>query len=96
MSDLVILKSDEFADIIVSRLRKILIDELKPQTVQQNSSPTYLTRAQVAQKLSITLFTVNEWTKKGKLSGYRIGRRVLYKENEVDKALTPIKTSALK
>jgi excisionase family DNA binding protein len=55
-------------------------------------SKEYLTRSQVAKKLNVTLFTINEWTKKGKITGYRVGRRVLYKEHELDKALIPMKT----
>lgn len=50
----------------------------------------YLTRIQVAKKLHISLPTLNEYTKTGKLKGYRISGRVLYKKDEIDKALTSI------
>lgn len=42
-----------------------------------------LTRQQAAQLLGITLPTLREYTRKGHLSGYRIGTRVRYKRNEV-------------
>ena len=48
----------------------------------------YLTRKEVAKKLHISLPTLNEYTKKGRLKGYRINGRVLYREDEVDAALT--------
>jgi excisionase family DNA binding protein len=63
----------------------------------ENFSPSkeeiiYLTRKQVAKKLHISLPTLNEYTKTGKLKGYRINGRILYKKNEINTALTAIDT----
>jgi excisionase family DNA binding protein len=55
--------------------------------------PNYLTRSEVAGRLNISLPTLNEYTKKGLILAYRFGARVLYKESEVDNALTQVLTS---
>jgi excisionase family DNA binding protein len=51
----------------------------------------YLTRNETAKLLKISLPTLNTWTKTGKLLGYRIGSRVLYKKAELDQSLKEIK-----
>lgn len=50
----------------------------------------YVTRKQVAEKLHISLPTLNEYTKSGKLKGYRIMGRILYREDEIENALTAV------
>ena len=55
--------------------------------------PTELiTRKQVANLLGVTLPTINDWTKTGKIKGYRIGSRIRYKRNEIENSLSQIKT----
>jgi excisionase family DNA binding protein len=54
-----------------------------------------LSRNQVAEYLHISLPTLNEWTKLGWLKSYKIGNRVLYKSDEVDKGLRERKYSRL-
>lgn len=78
-----------------SELVAAIRDELTKstyQTNQINSEEEYLTRAQVATLLSISIGTVAEWTKSGKLIGYRIGRRIRFKKCEVIESLSKIKT----
>ena len=60
-----------------------------PDLLQPSSSPDrkFWTRSETAARLSITLPTLYEWTKMGKLKSYKIGRRILYKPEEVEKAL---------
>ena len=63
----------------------------------QNQSKNYYgTRKQVASKLHISLPTLNELTKTGALTGYKIQGRVLYKWDEVDKALIRIESNKYK
>ncbi|NJK84777.1 MAG: helix-turn-helix domain-containing protein [Bacteroidales bacterium] len=52
--------------------------------------PNYLTRSQVAERLNISLVTLNTYTKHGKIPAYRIGGRVLYNVSEVDAALNHV------
>ena len=48
----------------------------------------YLTRNEVTQLLKISLPTLWRWTKQNKLQSYFIGRRILYKFDEVNNSLT--------
>jgi hypothetical protein len=41
--------------------------------------------------LKISLPTLNEYTKKRILTGYRVGVRVLYKQSEIELALVKMK-----
>ena len=50
-------------------------------------SEKLLTRKETADKFSISLVTLNDWTRRGKIKAYTIGGRVLYKEQELDQAL---------
>jgi excisionase family DNA binding protein len=52
-----------------------------------------ITRKQAARTLCISLPTLHDWTKTGKIIAYRIGSRVLYKPTELLSALTQIQTS---
>ena len=57
-----------------------------------SSQDSYITRKEAAKLLHISLPTLNELTKNGKLIGYRLQGRVLYKRKEVDESLTRIET----
>lgn len=48
----------------------------------------YLTRGEVAKKLQISLPTLHSYTKDGFIRSYRIGGKVRYKADDIDKALT--------
>ena len=47
----------------------------------------YLTRKQCAERLHITLPSLHSYINKGVLVAYKIGRRTLFKSEEVDAAL---------
>lgn len=49
-----------------------------------------LTRKEAAKLLGVSLPTLLEWTKKGKIQGYRIASRIRYKRNEIESALKRI------
>jgi excisionase family DNA binding protein len=55
--------------------------------MEKKESFNYLTRKEVAKMLRITLPTLHEWTKLGWIPSYRIGTRVLYKNNEVESVI---------
>lgn len=50
-------------------------------------SETFLSRKETAEKLKISLVTLNDWTKRGITQSYLIGGRVLYKESEIEASL---------
>lgn len=51
------------------------------------TSEKLLTRKETADKLKISLVTLNDWTKRGLIQSYIIGGRVLYKEKEIEASL---------
>ena len=78
---------------VETKLREFLGDNSKQANTDNEG---YATRIEVAKMLRISLPTLTQYTKDGILKGYRIGRRVLYKQNEVDSVLTEITTSKYK
>ncbi|WP_236973798.1 helix-turn-helix domain-containing protein [Membranihabitans maritimus] len=73
-------------DIVREEIEQALIKNAE-QTKKQKE---YLTRKQTAAKLHITLPTLHQYTKEGLINNKRIGRRVLYSMDEVEKALTAL------
>jgi len=61
-------------------------DKSKPPASENN----YLTRKDTATRLKVSLVTLTEWVNRGKLKAYKIGGRVLSRENEVEEALAQI------
>lgn len=51
-----------------------------------------LTRKEAAKLLGVSLPTILDWTKTGKITGYRIASRVRYKRAEIENSLLQIKT----
>jgi excisionase family DNA binding protein len=78
----------ELSDTIKKDIEKLLsLYQTPPQ--KEND---FLTRKQAAALLGISLVTLGDWTKTGKVTGYRIASRVRYKRNELEKSLSQIQT----
>jgi excisionase family DNA binding protein len=79
----------------IDLLASAIVEKLHPYISSQNIDKTvgegYKTRKETAEMLNISLPTLNEYTKKRILNGYRVGARVLYKQSEIESALTKIK-----
>ena len=60
--------------------------------LQVKNEIEYLTRKQTSTLLGVSLVTLSEWTKEGKVKGYRIGSRIRYKRHEIEQSLLTIKT----
>jgi phage antirepressor YoqD-like protein len=67
----------------------------KPTQQPTASAPadTLRTRTETAKILRVTLATLNDYTKTGKIVANRIGNRVLYKDSDIQNALSKVKTS---
>ena len=90
---------DPIIVIPASQLKELLSEVIQnhfPEGLNHKQLSTtveeYITREETAKKLRISLPTLNTLTKSGKLLGYRIGRRVLYKLTEVEKSIEAIST----
>ena len=86
-------------------IRNLTVDELKDiigvivkeeiqlaSTIKKNETK-YLTRKEAATFLKISLPTLNNYTKIGIVSGFRIGTRVLYKSEDLESNLNAIVTN---
>lgn len=60
--------------------------------LQKKEKLQLLSRKDTSKLLCISLPTLNQWTKDGVIVGYRIGNRVLYKLEDIENALSQIKT----
>jgi excisionase family DNA binding protein len=58
---------------------------------QPEKPPFYITRAEAAAKLRITLSTLDKYAKQGIIQSYRIGGRIRFKSNEIEKAFEAVK-----
>ena len=76
---------DEFL-VEVKRIVEETINEHKKGSIKKGTTE-YKTRKEVAEILRISLPTLNEWTKMGFIRSYRVGRRILYKVDEIDHSL---------
>ncbi len=77
-------------------LRKVITELLKGKVYNGKSSTRYLTREETAKKLRISLPTLTNLTNDGILTGYKIGKRILYKESEVEKSLSDVEVKIFK
>ncbi len=62
--------------------------EAKDRQHEPVKSKEYLTRKETADILNVSLPTLNEYTKRSLVIGYRFGARVLYKQSDIEAALT--------
>jgi excisionase family DNA binding protein len=88
----IILHSTPLADfkMIIGEVVREQLKNIVPDVTKEKPN-FYLTRKEVAEKLRITLVTVDKYTKEGTLQSYRIGGQIRYKANEVEKAFEAVK-----
>lgn len=81
----------------IDQLATAIVEKLQPyfstQSQEQPKDEEYRTRKETAKMLKISLPTLNHYTKKRILTGYRVGARVLYKQSEIEVALMIMKFS---
>jgi excisionase family DNA binding protein len=79
------LTEEEFQEHIATAIGKTL-----ENYIPKSKDIEYLTRKETSQRLHISLPTLNEYTKSGKIRAYWINGRVLYRKDDVDFALIAI------
>lgn len=80
---------EQLQDAIIQGVKSHL-DELK-NNFQPKTPTEFLGRSEVAEMLKVDISTVHNWTVRNILTSYQIGRRVLYKRKEVEKAIVELK-----
>ena len=74
-----------------------LIDKKLELTKLNHKKETlYLSRHEVCKLLKISLPTLNDWSKLGRLQSYKMGNRVLYKQDEVENSLHQVSSQKFK
>ena len=75
-------------DELLKRLEKLFDAKLQTTAVRQEvQTSKLLSRDDVAKMLKISLVTLHSWTRLGLLKSYKIGARVLYKQQDIDDAI---------
>lgn len=82
------LNQDDLTDSITKAIENTL-DSFK-EKFQPKKPTEWISRKEVGELLSISLVSVDIWTKKGILTAYRIGNKKRFKRTEVENALTKI------
>ena len=91
----IVLHNFELSD-IKKVVEEVLEKQLKGFSTPKKTELKLLTRKDTAKFLCISLPTLHEWTKTGVVIAHRIGNRVLYKQEEVQQALSQIQTSKMR
>ena len=76
---------------LYSKIREIISEELNKRLTPEPPQ-LYITKKEAAAKLRLSLPTLGRLTSDGTLQGYRVGRRVLYKADEIENAVKEIHT----
>jgi excisionase family DNA binding protein len=82
---------EDLRELIASTIRKEIAAIQKPEP-----EPTYISRNEAAEKLRITLSTLDKYTRTGILQAYRIGGRVRYRSTDLEKAFEAVKNQKYK
>lgn len=95
----IILSPISLAD-LKTAISNIIDEKIKPflpaTVLDPENNEIYLSRKEVSKQLKISLPTLNNLTKQGAITGYRIGKRVLYKKSDINSALHLIDSNKYK
>ncbi|WP_167613465.1 helix-turn-helix domain-containing protein [Maribellus sediminis] len=77
---------------------QITIDELEERISKavQSSLKTpkeaeeFIPRKELAAKLGVTLPTIDQWRREGRIKAYAIDRKVYFKRSEIEQAMKPV------
>jgi excisionase family DNA binding protein len=89
-------KSIQLLNVTPDELKEIIIQDVRTelktitQSLQKKEPEEYLTRSELADIFKVTLPTISDWSKKGIIKPYRLGKLVRFKRSEVEEALTLI------
>ena len=80
------------SDDLLNKIADILDEKFASNTLvkEEQRKIKYLTRIEVSKLLKISLPTLHSWSKHGILKPHKLGNRVLFKEEEIESALTGI------
>ena len=85
----------EFKTLLVDCISESVRSEISKVISDQKNEKIIYTRQETAEMLDISLPTLNEYTKQGFITGYRLGHKVRYRIEDINNALIKIKTKKL-
>jgi hypothetical protein len=91
MSQIILTTKEELSVIIDNSIIEAL-KKYKPIPKEEPKTESYYSRKETAKRLQTSLVTLGAWTKAGLIKSHVIGGRVLYKESDIESALTEVKT----
>ena len=91
----ILLNGIELKDLLNS-IGDLIDKKLELRLPAQKKTSKYLSRTEVCELLKITLPTLNDWSKLGRVQSYKIGNRVLYKQDEIENALHQVSSLKFK
>ncbi len=68
-------------------IREVIVEEVPKLIPQRSSGEKYYTRKEAAKRARITMPTLDKYIQEGKIKAHRLGRRVLFSEDEIKKAI---------
>jgi excisionase family DNA binding protein len=95
MAEIIITTPEQLKTVILETVQNEMqrhfkaLSPAEPATVPQND---LLTRKEAAKLLGVSFPTLNEWSKTGVITGYRIATRVRYKHSELVESLLQMQT----
>lgn len=78
---------DQLETLVQNAIGKAIKEYSLTLQKEQEHKPEYYTRKQVAEKLHLSLGTLDQYVKSGLITSYKIGHRVLFKSNEINDSL---------
>jgi len=81
------------ADDLCERICSAMMEKLKDQFPSKKEDPRYLTRKEAARFLKISVPTLHSYTKEGKVTAFRVGRRVLYRMSDLEMDMERVEIS---
>lgn len=92
MEKVIISSVQDFETTIASIVERLLEKHFGSFRNLQPPPEEFLTRRDAAKMLGVALSTLNEYTKSGTVTGYRIGACVRYKRSEIEASLRAIRS----
>lgn len=81
---------------LLEKIATIVEDKIRGNKPAPPKSVKFLSRSEVCDLLKISLPTLNDWTKIGRLQSYKMGNRVLYKQDEIEASIESLATYKFK
>lgn len=81
------MKQITYLEMTPENLKVFISEAVSSALAEQKQEKRYLTRDQVTKMLSISLPTLHAWINEGKIIARKVGRRILFLEEEINQSI---------